>query len=163
MEVWCPIYRLQEAGAMVSIVGPSVTKYTSKLGYPVMPNIAAESANANEYDLIVIPGGFAPDLMRLCKPMLNLIKEADKQGTPIAAICHGTWMLISAGIVKNKNVTCATSIIDDVNNAGAIYVDNEVVVDGGLITSRKPSDIPAFMKQIVQKISEKFGPEPWKN
>lgn len=161
MEVWCPIYRLLEAGAEVSVVGPAVSKYTSKLGYPIMADIAAEAAVPEDFDLIVIPGGFAPDLMRVCKPMIRLVREAGNRGTPIAAICHGTWIMISAGLVKNKKATCAPSIVDDLVNAGGIYECKDVVVDNGLITSRNPSDIPAFMREIMRELTERFGKEPW--
>ncbi|NPC59130.1 type 1 glutamine amidotransferase domain-containing protein [Caenimonas soli] len=157
MEVWYPIYRFQEANAVVTVIGPDVGKYTSKLGYPVASELAAADAKASHFDVIVIPGGFAPDLMRLCKPMVSLVREMHEQGRIVAAICHGSWLLASADIIRGKRVTGAPSIVDDLRNAGGLYEDCEVVRDGNLISSRKPADIPAFSAAILQAVAERTG------
>lgn len=155
LEVWYPIFRFQEAGAKVTIVGPAAERYLSKLGYPVVANVGAEQAQAAGYDAVIIPGGYAPDLMRLNPAMVALVRNLAAAGKIIAAICHGGWMLVSADIIKGKRVTGAPSIKDDLRNAGAIYEDREVIRDGNIITSRKPADIPAFSAAIVQALSER--------
>lgn len=154
MEVWYPIYRMQEAGAAVTIFGPEKTKYNSKLGYPVQADAAASEARAENFDVVIVPGGFAPDLMRVCKPMIGFVEEMHKAGKVVAAICHGTWILVSAGALKGRRATGAPSIADDIRNAGGMYEDSEVVRDGNLITSRKPADIPAFTAAILQAASD---------
>lgn len=161
MEVWYPIFRFQEAGAKVTIFGPEKTRYTSKLGYPVQADEAASAARAADFDVVVVPGGFAPDLMRTCKPMVSFVREMHEQGKIVAAICHGTWLLASAGALKGRRATGAPSIVDDICNAGGSYDDAEVVRDGNLITSRKPADIPAFSAAILHAVSDQFGRPSW--
>jgi protease I len=157
MELWVPYYRLKEAGAAVKVIGTGSAKsYTSKHGYPVAVDAAADEVKAKEFDAVVIPGGYAPDLMRRSTAMVGLVREAFQQGKVVAAICHAGWMLCSAGILKGKTATCFHAIKDDMVNAGARYVDEEVVVDGNLITSRKPDDLPAFCREIVKAL-EKAG------
>ncbi|MBM4071858.1 MAG: type 1 glutamine amidotransferase [Planctomycetes bacterium] len=155
MEVWYPIYRLREAGCKVTTVGPEAGKnYPSKLGYPVKSDTAARDVSANDFDILVIPGGYAPDHMRRCEPMIRLVSTMAEQGKVVASICHGPWMLCSTQALKGKKVTCFFAIKDDVINAGGNYVDAEVVRDGNLITSRKPDDLPAFMQSIIQAAME---------
>jgi protease I len=149
MEVWYPLYRLKEAGCQVTVVGPEAGKtYPSKLGYPVKSDKAAEEVRADDFDVIVIPGGFAPDFIRRTPAMIKLVADMAEKGKILAAICHGPWVLCSTKALKGKKATCFFAIKDDVINAGANYVDEEVVRDGNLITSRKPDDLPAFMKAI---------------
>lgn len=156
MELWVPYYRLKEEGAEVQVVGAAGAKsYTSKHGYPVNVDVQAEQVNAVEYDAVVIPGGFAPDLMRRSPAMVKLVREAFEQGKVVAAICHAGWMPVSAGILRGKRATSFFSIKDDLVNAGATWVDQEVVVDGNLITSRKPDDLPAFCREIVKALGKK--------
>jgi protease I len=156
MELWVPYYRLKEEGADVQVVGAGGAKsYTSKHGYPVNVDVQAEQANALEYDAVVIPGGFAPDMMRRSPAMVKLVREAFQHGKLVAAICHAGWMPASAGILKGKRATSFFSIKDDLTNAGASWVDEEVVVDGNLITSRKPDDLPAFCREIVKALGKK--------
>jgi len=156
MELWVPYYRLKEEGAEVQVVGTGGAKnYTSKHGYPVNVDVQAEQVTAVEYDAVVIPGGFAPDLMRRSPAMVRLVRDAFQQGKVVAAICHAGWMPVSAGILKGKRATSFFSIKDDLVNAGATWVDEEVVVDGSLITSRKPDDLPAFCREIVKALSKK--------
>jgi protease I len=150
MEVWYPVYRLREAGCTVDLVGPEAGQtYPSKLGYPAKSDKAARDVSADGYDGLVIPGGFAPDFIRRSEAMIKLASTMAEQGKVIAAICHGPWVLCSTQALKGKKATCFFAIKDDVSNAGATYVDSEVVVDGNLITSRKPDDLPAFMTAMT--------------
>lgn len=155
LELWVPYYRLKEEGAEVVIVGTgSARTYTSKHGYPVEVDKEAREIDMAHYDGVVIPGGYAPDLMRRYPEMVRIVKQAHEKGKVIAAICHAGWMLVSAGILKGKRATCFFAIKDDLINAGAHYVDEEVVRDGRLITSRKPDDLPAFCRELVGALSE---------
>jgi protease I len=155
MELWVPYYRLREEGAEVRVVGAGgATSYASKHGYPVNVDVQAEQVKAVEFDAVVVPGGYAPDLMRRHPAMVGLVREAVQQGKVVAAICHAGWMLASAGVLKGRRATSFFSIKDDMVNAGAQWVDAEVVVDGTLITSRKPDDLPAFCRAIVAALSK---------
>lgn len=155
MEVWYPLYRLREAGCKVTLVGPEAGHaYPSKLGYPAKSDKAARDVSANDFDLIVVPGGFAPDYLRRHEAVLRLVGDMAEQGKVVAAICHGPWVLCSTQALKGKRATCFSAIKDDVSNAGAHYVDEECVRDGNLITSRKPDDLPAFMQAIMQAVRE---------
>jgi protease I len=159
MEVWYPIYRLREAGCKVTTVGPEAGQtYPSKLGYPVKSDRAAKDVSAEDFDLLVIPGGFAPDYLRRDTAILRLVSTMAEQGKPVAAICHGPWVLCSTQALKGRKVTCFFAIKDDVQNAGGKYVDQEVVRDGNLITSRKPDDLPAFLQTIIQAAKEAKKP-----
>lgn len=144
LEVWYPVFRFQEVGAEVVVVGPATGRYTSKLGYPIEAGMDAERALKQRFDAVIVPGGYAPDLMRLCRPMVDLVRQAYEQGAVVAAICHGSWLLASADIIRGRQVTGAPSIRDDLVNAGATFVDEAAVTDGRLVTSRKPADIPQF-------------------
>ncbi|MBW2148997.1 MAG: type 1 glutamine amidotransferase [Deltaproteobacteria bacterium] len=149
-ELWYPYYRLKEAGAEVTLVGSGSSKtYNSKLHMPVTVDTGAENISAADHDGIVIPGGYAPDQMRRYPSMVNLVKEFFEAGKVVAAICHAGWLLASAEVVRGKTATCFFAIKDDLIHAGANYVDQEVVVDGNLITSRMPGDLPAFMRAII--------------
>jgi protease I len=153
LEVWYPYYRLKEAGAEVLMVGPEAGKsYPSKLGYPAISDRAARDIDPKSVDVAVIPGGFAPDFMRRHESVLNLANQLHEHGKILAAICHGPWLLCSTPALKGRKATCFHAIKHDVINAGADYVDAEVVVDGPIITSRKPDDMPAFMRAIFQAV-----------
>jgi protease I len=155
LELWYPLLRLREAGAETFVVGTgSADTYTSKAGYPVQVDLLADDVQAADVDAVVIPGGYAPDLMRRYPAMVNLVREAFEQGKIVAAICHAGWMLASADIARGKQATCFFAIKDDLVNAGATYVDAEVVRDGNLITSRIPADLPAFCRTIVEALRE---------
>ena len=131
LEVWYPVYRLKEAGCAVVLVGPEAGKsYASKLGYPAVADVAAKDATADQFHAAVIPGGFAPDYIRRSEAMLKLVRDAYAQKKPVAAICHGPWVLCSTAALKGRKVTCFHSIKDDVTNAGGTYVDQEVCIDG---------------------------------
>ena len=150
LELWYPLLRLREAGAEVTVVGmPGVREYHSKLGYPVEVDAAADDVSAVDFDAVIVPGGFAPDRMRRHQPMLNLVSGVFDRGGVVATICHAAWVAVSAGILKGRRATCVPAIKDDVINAGATYVDEEVVQDGNLITSRVPGDLPAFCRTII--------------
>ncbi len=153
MEVWYPVYRLREAGAEVVMVGPEAGKsYPSKLGYPAISEKAAHEIDASKVDVAVIPGGFAPDFMRRHESILKLANDLHQKGKIMAAICHGPWLLCSTPALKGRKATCFHAIKHDVINAGAHYEDAEVIVDGPIITSRKPDDLPAFMRAIFQAV-----------
>jgi protease I len=155
MELWVPYYRLREEGADVKIVGAGGAKgYTSKHGYPVSVDIQAEQVSAVEFDAVIVPGGYAPDMMRRHAAMVALVRDAARQGKIVAAICHAGWMLVSAGVLKGRKATSFFSIKDDLVAAGADWHDAEVVVDGNLITSRNPNDLPAFCRAIVQALTK---------
>jgi protease I len=155
MELWVPYYRFKEEGAEVKVVGGGGAKsYTSKHGYPVSVDVQAEQVKAVEFDAVVVPGGYAPDMMRRHPAMVSLVRDAAQQGKVVAAICHAGWMLVSAGILKGRKATSFFSIKDDLAAAGADWQDAEVVVDGNLITSRKPDDLPAFCRAIVGALAK---------
>jgi protease I len=155
MELWVPYYRLREEGAEVKVVGAGGAKsYTSKHGYPVTVDAQADQVKAVEFDAVIVPGGYAPDMMRRHPAMVALVREAAQQGKVVAAICHAGWMLVSAGILKGRRATSFFSIKDDLVAAGASWVDEEVVVDGTLITARKPDDLPAFCRAIVGALAK---------
>jgi protease I len=159
MELWYPVYRLREAGCKVTLVGPEAGQtYLSKQGYPAKSDKAAKDVGANDFDILVIPGGYAPDHMRRCEAMIRLVSTMAEQGKVVAAICHGPWMLCSTQALKGRKVTCFVAIKDDVINAGGRYVDEEVVRDGNLITSRKPDDLPAFLRTLIQAAKEAQTP-----
>ena len=150
MEVWYPIYRLRDEGCKVHLVGPEAGKtYSSKLGYPAKADVAAKDVSASQFAAIVIPGGFCPDYIRRNEAMMKLVRDAHDQQKPLAAICHGPWVLCSTQALKGRKATCFHSIKDDVVNAGATYANEEVVVDGHVITSRTPDDLPAFVRAII--------------
>ena len=153
LEVWYPYYRLKEAGIDVDLVAAEAKKeYHSKEGYPCVSDISVNDADAGDYDAMVIPGGFAPDFMRRSPEVIKFANDVVNAGKVIAAICHGGWLLCSTPIYRGKKATCFMAIKDDIKNAGAEYVDAECVVDGNLITSRKPDDLPAFCTAILKAL-----------
>jgi len=149
IEFWYPYLRLKEEGAKVVAVGPEAREYMSQLGYPAPAELAAAQVRAVDFDAVVIPGGYAPDYMRRSAALVAFVREMTESGKPVAAICHGGWMLCSARVVQGRKVTSVSAIRDDLENAGATWVDEEVVRDGNLITSRVPSDLPAFLRAIL--------------
>jgi deglycase len=154
MEVWYPYFRFQEAGAAVVTVGAKANEtYTSKLGYPIRCDQSYEAANPAHFDGVIVPGGYAPDLIRRHSKANHFVKHMDEEGKLVAAICHGPWVLCSAGILRNRRLTCFYAIKDDVVNAGGLWEDAEVVVDGNLVTSRKPEDLPAFCRAGLEVLA----------
>ena len=153
LEFWYPYYRLKEAGAEVIVVGSGRSQtYTGKAGIQVTVDTVADKMKAADLDGVIIPGGYAPDHMRRYPAMVQIVRKCLEAGKVVAAICHGGWMLASAQILKGRTVTSFFSIKDDLVHAGAHFVDQDVVVDGRLITSRKPDDLPAFMKAIIERL-----------
>ena len=151
-EFWYPYFRLKEAGFEVIAIAPELREYKSKHGYPAKAEKEVGKIKASKLSALVIPGGYAPDRMRRNKKMVDLVAEVHKQKKPVAAICHGPWMLASANILKGKTATSFFSLKDDVVNAGAEWVDKPVVNDKGIITSRNPNDLPEFMKALLNAL-----------
>jgi protease I len=149
LELWYPWLRFKGAGATVTVVGSgSARVHHGKYGYPVPVDKFAQDVDADQFDAVIIPGGYAPDHMRRYPDMVALVREAALKGKVVAAICHGGWMLASAEVIKDKTVTAFFAIKDDLVHAGAKFVDVEVAVDDNIITSRKPEDLPAFCRAI---------------
>jgi len=154
LELWYPAIRMREAGAKVNIVGSgSSPSYKGRNGLEAKPDLIADNISAKDFDAVIIPGGIAPDYMRRYPAVVSFVREMNNEGKVIAAICHAGSLLVSTGILKGRTITCFKSIKDDVVNAGAKYVDNEVVVDGNLVTSRTPDDLPAFASTIISVMS----------
>ncbi len=154
-EVWHPFYRLTEEGAQVTVVGSGSAKtYTSKFGYPIDADKSAGEVSAAEFDAVIIPGGYAPDIMRRSPDMVKLVRDAVLAGKVVASICHGGWLLASAKVLQGRTVTSFFAIKDDLEHAGATFIDAEVAVDGNLITSRQPEDLPAFLRAIIAALAK---------
>jgi protease I len=154
-ELAGPRDALRAAGATVTLVGPTLNvEYKGKRGDVVVrADLQAGSAKIRDFDAIVIPGGHAPEKMRMRHAMVDLVRDAIDAGKPVAAICHGPQLLISANGVRGRTLTCWPAIAIDVKNAGGLYVDKPVVEDGNLITSRKPDDVPAFCEAIIRALA----------
>ena len=153
LEVWYPLLRLREEGIAVLTIGSgSKDSYPSKEGYPVKVDRVIHQVVPQEFAGVIIPGGWAPDFLRRYPAMVEFVKKIYEQKGVVASICHGGWMLVSAGICKGHKATCFFAIKDDIIAAGADYVDAEVVVDRNLITARKPDDLPAFMREIIKQL-----------
>ncbi|MFD2630520.1 type 1 glutamine amidotransferase domain-containing protein [Oceanobacillus kapialis] len=155
LELWYPILRLQEEGAQVDLVGKEAGKtYIGKYGVPAESAYAFEDVKAADYDAILVPGGWAPDKLRRYPEVLELVTEMDKVKKPIGQICHAGWVLISANILSGKNVTSTPGIKDDMTNAGATWSDEAVVTDGHIISSRRPPDLPPYVKAFADKLAD---------
>ncbi|GAB60995.1 MAG: type 1 glutamine amidotransferase [Candidatus Jettenia sp.] len=155
LEVWYPYLRLREEGIETVFVGTGTKKsYESKEGYPAQEELSIKNINTHDFEGVIIPGGYAPDVLRRYEEINTFVKTMHQKGKLVAAICHAGWVLVSAGILKGKKATCFYAIKDDVVNAGAEFLDKEVVVDGNLITSRNPFDLPAFCTQIVKFLKQ---------
>jgi len=153
-ELIYPYYRLIEAGAETRLVGPEAgTPYQGKSGTKATSGLAAGVIDPKDWDALIIPGGYAPDHMRRHRSMIDLVREMHDRGKVVAAICHAGWMLASAGIVRGRSLTSFFAIKDDLVHAGANWVDKEVVTDGNLVTSRKPDDLPAFMRSVLELLA----------
>jgi len=153
-EVWVPLYRLREEGYETIVAGPRRGTYHSKYGYPIEAAVAASEVPLEEIDGVIVPGGWAPDRLRQDAGVLSLVGRLNETGRVVAAICHGGWVLASAGVAKGRRLTAYRAIRDDLVHAGAEFVDEEVVRDGNLITSRKPDDLPAFCREILRALAE---------
>jgi protease I len=150
LELWYPKLRLIEAGARVTVAGPEAGRvYQGKHGYPCRSDARIQDLSDAEFDALVIPGGFAPDKLRRDPKVLDLTRRIHESGKLVAHICHAGWIPISAGIVRGYRCTSTPGIKDDLANAGAIWVDEPVVVDRNMVTSRKPDDLPYFCEAII--------------
>ncbi len=151
LELWYPKLRMIEAGAEVVVAGPEAgVVYTGKNGYPCKSDAAIDDMNAADFDGLLVPGGFMPDKLRRDAKVLDLVREFDAAGKLIAAICHGGWIPISAGVYRDVRVTGSLGIKDDLVNAGAIWEDAAVVVDRHHVSSRKPDDLPDFCRGMLE-------------
>lgn len=154
LELWYPYYRLKEEGAEVVLAGHDKKTYGSKHGYPCGADAKVSDLKVRDFDAVVIPGGVAgPDRMRRHADVIDFVRSMGHDARVVAAICHAAWVPISAGLVKGRLMTSFFSVKDDCMNAGAKWVDKEVVVDGNLITSRDPDDLPAFCRAIIQALA----------
>ena len=154
LEVWVPLCRLQEEGYETIVVGTGGDQYQSKHGYPIRAEWDASQVKADDFLGVVIPGGWAPDRLRQHPGVLKLVRDLHERKRVVASICHGGWVLASAGIARGRRLTSYRAIRDDLIHAGAEFVDQEVVRDGNLITSRKPEDLPAFCREMVRALAE---------
>lgn len=155
LETWVPYYRLKEEGFQVVLVGTAKASYLCKEGkYSITAEVSIKDVNPDDYDGVIVPGGFAPDKLRRYDEVKNFVYSLFKKNKLVAAICHGPWVLVSANVVKGKKVTGTVAIKDDIENAGGTYIDKEVVVDGNLITSRVPADLPLFCKEIIKFLNK---------
>jgi protease I len=151
VELFYPYYRLMEAGFEVEVVGPKAEEtYTGKKGGSITSTKAPEDVKVEDYRVVIIPGGWAPDRMRTRDSLVKLVREADAKGLVIGAICHAAQLLIEAEVVKGRRLTCVRSVSTDVKNAGGVYLNEPVVVDGNLVTSRFPPDMPVWMPAVLK-------------
>ncbi|HXY70092.1 MAG TPA: type 1 glutamine amidotransferase domain-containing protein [Gemmatimonadales bacterium] len=153
LELWYPKIRLEEEGAKTVVAGLGDRTYLGKKGYPVTVDSFVDDLYAEVYDGLVIPGGYAPDHMRRSEKLLGITRAIAEAGKPVAFICHAAWVPISAGLLKGRRATSVRAIRDDVVNAGATWLDEPVVVDGNLISSRTPADLPAFCRAIIKALA----------
>jgi protease I len=155
LELLYPKIRLEEEGASVVVAGLGEKTYAGKKGHTVTVDTNVDDVYAEAYDGLVIPGGWAPDVMRRSDKLLRITQEISAAGKPVAFICHAAWVLASAGLLKGRRVTCVRAIRDDVVNAGADYVDEAVVIDGNFISSRTPADLPHFCRALIAALAGK--------
>ena len=154
LELWYPIYRVREEGAIVHLVGPEKgKKYIGKYGVPAEAEYAFDEVSSADYDGILVPGGWAPDKLRRYEKVISLVREMDAAGKPIGQICHAGWVLISAKILQGRTVTSTPGIRDDMENAGSTWVDEAVVVDGHIVSARRPPDLPPYGKAFCDLLA----------
>lgn len=150
LELWYPVYRLREIGATVHLIGEKANiTYKGKYGVPAVSDYAFDDLNESLYDAILIPGGWAPDKLRRFDEVLAMVRHIDNEKKPIGCICHGGWVLASAGVLNGRKVTSTPGIKDDLIHAGAEWVNQSAVIDGNLVTARRPPDLPIYMKEFV--------------
>jgi protease I len=154
LELWYPKIRLEEEGARTVVAGLGEATYAGKRGYPVTVDVNVADVNAADFDALVIPGGFAPDQMRRSAKLLAVVREIHEAGKPVAFICHAGWVPISARILAGRHATSVRAIKDDMENAGCLWSDEPVVVDGNLISSRTPADLPPFCRALIAALTD---------
>ncbi|MEW6003395.1 MAG: type 1 glutamine amidotransferase domain-containing protein [Nitrospirota bacterium] len=152
LELFVPYYRLKEDGIQVDIASIKKGKIKGKHGYEVDVDKTLKEVNPDDYDILILPGGKAPETIRKEKRAQEIAKHFFEKNKPVAAICHGPQTLISAGLLKGRHATCYKSVAPEMKEAGAIYEDKEVIVDGNLVTSRQPSDLPAFLRETIKML-----------
>jgi protease I len=153
LELWYPYHRLREAGHEPILVGPEARTYKGKTGhYPATADMPVDAVKPADLAGVIVPGGYAPDRMRRHRPLVDLVRVLHDDGKLVAAICHAGWLLVSAGVVRDRRATSFSSIREDMINAGAAWEDAPVVVDGNLVTSRHPDDLPDFMRAILAQL-----------
>jgi protease I len=153
LELWYPRIRLEEEGMKVEIAGPECRNYSGKNGYPCLPDLTIDKVNTAHYDGLVIPGGWAPDKLRRIPRVLEIVREFQHDVKTIGMICHAGWVPISAGIIRGRKVTGVSAIKDDLENAGATFIDLSVVIDGNLVSSRTPADLPDFCRGLIANLA----------
>ncbi len=149
-ELIFPYYRLKEMSFEVDLIGPEIKEYHGKQGFKLSATVKVDPSKADEYDIIWIPGGYAPDRLRRSKEILEFVKNAYNKGKVIAAVCHAPWVLISAGIIRGKKVSAFYAVHDDVRNAGGLLMDEEASKDGNLVTGTGPDAMPKMFKYIKE-------------
>ena len=155
LELWYPIYRLQEAGVEIFLAGESGgARYTGKYGVPAVADIGYDDLHSADYDCLLVPGGWAPDKIRRFPEVLAFVRAMDAAEKPIGQICHAGWVLISARILEGRTVTSTPGIKDDMTNAGATWVDQPAVTDGNLVSSRRPPDLPAYLIHLLAVLQQ---------
>lgn len=155
LELWYPVLRLQEEGATVHLVGEEAgKKYPGKYGVPAVSDYSFTDVSPADYDAILVPGGWAPDKLRRYSEVLDFVRHMDENKKPIGQICHAGWVLISAGILQGKKVTSTPGIKDDMTNAGAIWSDEAVVTDDHIVSSRRPPDLPPYVKEFADVLAQ---------
>lgn len=156
LELWYPIHRLREEGATVHLAGEDANfTYKGKYGVPATSDFDFKQINPNDYDALLVPGGWAPDKLRRFEEVISITQHMEEQKKPIGQICHAGWVLISAKILQGKTVTSTPGIRDDMENAGATWLDEPVVVDGHLVSSRRPPDLPDYMREFIKVLEKK--------
>jgi protease I len=160
IEFWYPVLRFKDLGARVTIASMKTGEvYGSKLGYPVQADVSVDDVDPAQFDVLIIPGGLAPEALRTSAGTLDLVRKAFEQDKIVAAICHALWVLVSAGVIAGRRVTCVGPVRDDVINGGGDYVDQSIVVDGHLVTGQLPNDVPPFCQEIRQLIESLPAPD----
>jgi protease I len=154
-ELLIPYYRLQEEGIQVDVASIKKGEIKGKHGYEVNVDKTLKQVNPEDYDILILPGGKAPEVIRKEKEALEIAKHFFQKNKPVSAICHGPQTLISAGLLTGRHATCYKTVAKEMKDAGALYEDKEVVVDGNLVTSRQPSDLPAFLKETIKLLKKK--------
>ena len=157
LELWYPKLRLEEEGALTTVAGLGEPTYAGKRGYPVKVDASVDQIDARDFDGLVIPGGFAPDQLRRSERVLQVTRDIHHAGKPLAFICHAGWVPISARILSGKRATSVRAIKDDMENAGVLWEDSAVVVDGNLISSRTPADLPQFCRALIAALETAGG------
>jgi protease I len=160
LELHYPRLRLTEAGATVKVAGAEKRTYHGKHGYPVDADDKISAYDPKDFDCVIIPGGYAPDRLRRSKSILDFVRKMKENGKIVGAICHAAWVPISAGIVRGVTMTCFYAIKDDLINAGANYVDQSVVVDANIVSSRSPDDLPDFCRALITLIAGQEAYQP---